>query len=503
MTHHHRKLAAALLLTTAVVAGPLAVDAFYPGVAVAAQSAQSTAVDTLARPGSFAPIVKAVKPAVVTVEVRGPAPADDAQGSNPLEDFMRRMPQGQNGPQAMPMPMPGRPGGGEGEMHGLGSGFIIDPSGIIVTNNHVVENASDIRVTLGDDTELPAKLIGRDPKTDLAVIKVEADHPLPTVAWGDSDKAEIGDWVLAIGDPFGLGESVSAGILSARGRNLHAGPYDDFLQVDAAINRGNSGGPLLDQSGNVIGVNSAILSPNGGNVGLGFAIPSNLAKDVIAQLEKTGTVERGFLGVQIQPVNADIADALSLPSASGALVAEVTPASPAAEAGLRAGDVITEFGGTAIADPHELSRTVAAAKIGEPEKVAILRDGKAETVSVTVGRMPNDDHVAVDQMGSSDNANVRFGMALTDITPEMRDQLRLGTDENGAVIANVAPDGAAAAAGLTPGDVIVAVGKEKVANANQAIDALREAADQGSGKILVLVAHDGHHIYMTLDSKTS
>ena len=511
MTHPRKNLAAVLFLSTAIVSTPFAVGLVRSGSALAATSAETMTRD---HPGSFAQLVKNVQPAVVTVMVtqvrkaaEGWSSMNVPGGESPFGDFFRQFQQNPFG--NAPGGQQGPFGQGQGqapsqELKGIGSGFIIDPSGLIVTNNHVAGDATELRVTLNDGTELPATLVGRDEKTDLAVIKVDAGHPLPAVNWGDSDQAEVGDWVVAIGDPFGIGESVSAGIISARSRDLHSGPYDDYIQIDAAINRGNSGGPLFNEDGQVVGVNSAILSPNGGNIGLGFAIPSNLAKDIVARLEKDGTIERGYLGVQIQPVNGDIAEALGLNGKDGALVADVTPASPAAEAGIKVGDVITSFGDTDVTGPHDLSRIVANAGIGDQEKIALYRDGKETTVTATVGRMPNEQEVAVDNSaGSEDHGQARLGLALTDLTPQIRSELNVAANENGAVVADVKPDSAAAEAGLQRGDIVVAVGSQPVASASEAVTALRKAVDDGKGKVLVLVEHQGHRMYVTLDHKAA
>jgi len=276
--------------------------------------------------------------------------------------------------------------GGAGEARG--SGFIVDADGTIVTNNHVVAGASAVSITLDDGTELPAAIVGRDVRTDLAVLKVTAGHTLPSLLLGDSDAIRPGQWVIAVGNPFGLGGTVTAGIVSARGRDIGAGPYDAFLQIDAAINQGNSGGPLFTQDGRVVGVNTAILSPSGGSIGIGFAIPSSLVKDVVAQLRTAGRVTRGYLGVEAQPLTAAVAPALGLPTGThGVLVAAVAPGSPAAQAGLRPGDVVQLVGGTRVGSPHELARTVAAVTPGRTVEVAILRDGAVRTLAVPVTQL--------------------------------------------------------------------------------------------------------------------
>jgi len=330
---------------------------------------------------SFAPLVKQTAPAVVTIQTSGRAMAQ-----RPMDPQMREFLERFFGRDFMP-PRDGR--GRPVRPMGLGSGFIISGSGIIVTNNHVVDRADQITVILDDGEELEATLIGTDPKTDLAVLRVQPDRRLPTVRWGDSDSVEVGDWAIAIGNPFGLGGSVTAGIVSARGRNIRSGPYDDFLQIDAPINRGNSGGPLFDQQGRVIGVNTAIFSPTGGNVGIGFAIPSNQAREIVAELIETGTVERGWLGVSIQSVTGEIADNLGLDRAEGALIADLADGGPAERDGLRRGDVILSFDGKMIGTLTDLTRAVADTDPGTRARVTIWRDGRTRSVTVRTGKFPS------------------------------------------------------------------------------------------------------------------
>lgn len=333
----------------------------------------------LARPApdSFADMAAQLLPTVVNISTSQTLKAGQrntvlqAPPGSPLEDLLKGM-SGPNQPR---------------KVTSLGSGFIIDPSGLIVTNNHVIEGADQISVNLNDGTTLPAKVVGRDDKTDLALLKINPRRPLPAARFGDSDKARIGDWVIAIGNPFGLGSTVTAGIVSARNRNIDAGPYDEFIQTDAPINRGNSGGPLFDMTGAVVGINSAIYSPTGGSVGIGFAIPSNLARDVIGQLRQTGTVRRGWVGVNIQPVTPDIAQRAGLPGPWGALVTNVTPNGPAARAGIHNGDVVVVFDGKKIPDPRTLSRAAAAAPIGKTVNVEVLRNRQRLYLRLTVQRL--------------------------------------------------------------------------------------------------------------------
>src|SRR5580658_2380399 len=354
---------------------------------------------------SFAPLVKKVMPAVVNISVteRAGTPTGDDQDqdqdqnqdlgpgqgegpqqgfpSSPFDEFLRRFFEQQGQPFRN---MPQR----NLQRVALGSGFIIDPTGYVVTNNHVVANADKVTVIFQDDSKHPAKVIGRDPKTDLALLKIDAPQPLPYVAWGDSGALQVGDWVVAVGNPFGLGGTVSSGIISARGRDIHAGPYDDFLQIDASINRGNSGGPTFNLEGQVIGINTAIYSPNGGSVGIGFAIPSDLAKPVIDQLEANGKVARGWLGVQIQDVTPEIAKGLGLPKAEGALVADVTKDGPAEKIGIKQGDVIIGYDGHDIVKLRDLPLAVAETKIGEKADVKVWRDGHDLTLAPVIASMP-------------------------------------------------------------------------------------------------------------------
>ncbi|HET8727422.1 MAG TPA: Do family serine endopeptidase, partial [Alphaproteobacteria bacterium] len=328
----------------------------------------------------FSELAKAKLPAVVAVtstrdiapDQRIPLP--EFPPGSPFEHFFDQFPF--MTPDDMPPSRPAR---------ALGSGFVIDPEGYVVTNNHVVAEADEIQIILQDDTELPAELVGTDPATDLALLKVETDEPLPALTWGDSDAAEVGDWVIAIGNPFGLGGTVTAGIISARARDINAGPYDDFIQTDAAINQGNSGGPMLNLDGEVIGVNTAIFSQTGGNIGIGFSIPSALAQPIIAEIRETGGVRRGWLGVSIQPVTEEIAEALNLDGTEGALVSGVVEGSPAAAAGIQVGDVIVQFGGREIADPRALQLAVAESRVESAAEVAVLRNGERETLSVEIG----------------------------------------------------------------------------------------------------------------------
>jgi serine protease Do len=497
-----RRHRVAASLGAALIISPFVIS-FAQSASNAVPTTQTPVAGISAPNGSFAPIVAADKPAVVTVTTvmkAQPESADDGMplGNSPFDEYFRQFfgDQGIPAPQAPPQQAP--------RAEALGSGFIVAADGTIVTNNHVVDGASSIKVTLDDGTELPAKLVGRDAKNDLAVLKIKSDKPLPTVKWGDSDRLMTGDQVLAIGNPFGIGTTVTAGIVSARGRDLHSGPFDDFIQIDAPINHGNSGGPLVDVSGNVVGINTAIYSPNGGSVGVGFAIPSDQAEKVVAKLMKGGDIEYGYLGVQIQPVTPDVASAIGLDHPAGALVSQVTDGSPAAKAGIETGDVITGFGGQEIKDPKDLSRAVADVSPGAKETVDVWRKGKAMQISADVGRNADDQKTASNgNEGRSPSAEQglrvpSLGLGLTDLTPDIRDQLNLANNQHGAVVARVNPDKAASAAGLQPGDLIVAVDQTPVKNARQANQAIAEAGKSGKKSVLLLVDRGDAQIFVAV-----
>ncbi|TDQ82380.1 serine protease Do [Dongia mobilis] len=468
------------------------------------------------RPASFADLAQKVAPAVVNISSTHRMDGSGADGmgpdgpgdlpfafppGSPFEEFLRpfleqhRRGFGQDGQR------PVRPRNATS----LGSGFIIDPAGYIVTNNHVIEGASEITVTLNDDTELPAKLIGTDPKTDIALLKVETERKLPSVAWGDSDKARVGDWVMAVGNPFGLGGTVTAGIVSARGRDIQEGPFDDFIQIDAAINRGNSGGPTFDLAGNVVGINTAIYSPSGGSVGIGFAIPSNLARDVVAQLRENGTVERGWLGVEIQQVTPDLAQGLGLDEPRGALVANVDPASPAGQAGIEAGDVILGFDGSAVKELRDLPRLVAAAKPGDKAEILVLRGGREQTLNATIGRMENDAVVASAGPAPESSGGIVvsdvLGARLAPLDDTARQRFGLADDAAGVVVADLADNSPLLEQGIRPGDVIVKVGDRLVSKPAEIAEAALKVRDSAKPVLLMLVNRDGRDRFVAVNLK--
>ncbi|WP_428391124.1 DegQ family serine endoprotease [Lichenicoccus sp.] len=413
-----------------------------------------------------------------------PGPTMPFPPGSPMEkffhDFMNRHGMGgPNDPNAPPR-----------KMQALGSGFIIDASGIIVTNNHVIKGADSITVTLQDNTVLKATLIGHDARTDLAVLQVHADHKLPAVSFGDSDKSRVGDWVLAIGNPFGLSGTVTAGIVSSRGRDIEQGPYDDFIQTDAPINRGNSGGPLFNMAGRVIGINTAIYSPSGGSIGIGFAIPSNDASLVIAQLQKFGHARRGWIGVRIQEVTADIAQSLGLSGAHGALIAGLEPKGPAQKAGLRTGDVIEQLDGKTV-DGRSLPRRVAETPVGEVAQMAIWRDGKTLTLPVTIGKFPEEaGKQASDKPPPPkvlETSIGDLGMKVAAITDALRQKFQLQGSQKGVVITEVNSGGKAASRGLQPGDVIAEVQQSEIDTPAEMQDRIAQARADKRPSVLMLV----------------
>ncbi|HXS38890.1 MAG TPA: DegQ family serine endoprotease [Stellaceae bacterium] len=463
---------------------------------------------------SFAPLVKKVMPAVVNVSaVEGPgAASDESLGQNnpgdqqdqdqdqadpgqdpfqgfppsPFDQFLKRFFDQRGMGQS-------RPGRGVQEI-ALGSGFIIDPAGYVVTNNHVVDHAKKVTVIFQDGTKHPAKIVGRDTKTDLAVLKIDAPKPLPYVSWGDSDASQVGDWVFAVGNPFGLGGSVSPGTIAARGRNINAGPYDDFLQIDASINKGNSGGPTFNLAGQVIGINTAIYSPNGGSVGIGFAIPSDLAKPIVAELREHGKITRGWLGVQVQTVTPALAKSLGLPKDEGALVAQVTPDSPAAKAGFKEGDVIQSFNGHEITKMRDLPIIVAETPTGEAAKVTVWRNGATQQLEPTIAKMPSNPQVA-ESGGASAG-----GLTLSSLTPELRRQLHVPASVHGVVVTAVADDSPFTALGLERGDVIQSINQKPVSTPEEATAAIQAAQQKkgGNQQILMLLNRHGVNEYVAL-----
>lgn len=439
-------------------------------------------------PDGFADLADRLSPAVVNVSTtqtlsaeRGPEMPQFPPGS-PFEEFFKEFFDRHGG---SPIPR---------QATSLGSGFIIDEDGYIVTNNHVIKDADEITVILQDDTALKAEVIGRDAKVDVALLKVDTDKKLPAVDWGDSDKARVGDWVMAIGNPFGLGGTVTAGIISAKTRDINAGPYDSFIQTDAAINRGNSGGPLFDMNGNVIGINTAIYSPSGGSVGIGFATPSNLAKQVIDDLRKYGRTRRGWLGVRIQSVTDEIAESLGLSKAVGALVAKVEPDSPAAAAGIKAGDVVLEFDGRDVTEMRRLPVMVAETEIGTPTKVVVWRNGKKQTLRVTIGELEEEEEQAradsrdEDRIAPGDEKTIgELGLTVAPLNDETRERFNVPDDAEGVIVTDVKAGSSAAEKGMRPGAIIAEVNQAPVASAADIREQVKKAKEADRKSVLLLV----------------
>jgi serine protease Do len=439
-------------------------------------------------PASFSALAKAASPAVVNIAteqvVRGPAgygfgmprggPGGDRD--DPSEFFNRFFGQGRP-----PMTQ---------KMHSLGSGFVIDPKGYILTNFHVVQNASKITVRLTNKKEYPAKVVGQDPKTDLALILIKTDTPLPALPLGDSDKIQVGDWVVAIGNPFGLDHTVTAGIVSAKGRVIGAGPYDDFIQTDASINPGNSGGPLLNLSGEVVGINSAITSEG---QGIGFAIPARLAKEVVEQLKTKGSVERGWLGVMIQTLTPELAKSFKMEGKTGALVADVDPDGPA-KAHLKSGDVITAFNGQAVKESTELPVLVAAAPVGSEAKVTYVREGRTQTVTIKLGRLPEEK--VADQGEEAEEGPAALGLQVQDVTPNLAARLRVKPG-SGVVVTAIDPNGPTYQAGLRTGDVIAEVNRQATPNIGKFKSAA--GAVKSGDTVLFLVKRQGRTLFFTIE----
>ena len=433
-------------------------------------------------PESFADLAEELLPTVVNIAT---SQVVESQRGQEFEEFFKEFFERRGGE---PPPQEQR------RASSLGSGFIIDASGYIVTNNHVIAEADEITVRLHDDTSLQATVVGRDEKTDLALLKVESDKPLPAAKWGKSEKTRIGDWVVAIGNPFGLGGTVTAGIVSARQRDINSGPYDDFIQTDAAINRGNSGGPMFNIDGEIIGVNTAIFSPSGGSVGIGFAIPSSLVKNIIAQLREHGEVRRGWLGVRIQTVTEELAEGLRLESVHGALVASVTEGGPAEAAGIEQGDVVLEFNGRIVPDMRKLPRMVAETPIGEAVEVVVWRKGEKKTFKVDLGELSEEQVALAEEQPDTtiDSGDIPdLGLALGAITPELRERFSLAEKTDGVVITDVDATGSGAEKGLRPGDVIVEVDQEQVKTPAEVADQVKKAKSEGYRVVTLLVFREG------------
>ncbi len=440
---------------------------------------------------SFASLIEELSPTVVNISIsqkvsgnsgfRGLPPG--IPPGTPFEAFFRDFWERGGEGDASPLPPPSR------QVNSLGSGFVIDPDGIIITNNHVIANADEITVNFTDGESLPATLIGRDPRTDLAVIKVKPGKKLAYAKFGDSDKARVGDWVLAVGNPFDLGGTVTAGIISAVNRNINAGPYDSFIQTDAAINRGSSGGPLFNLDGEVIGVNTAIISPSGGSIGIGFAVPASIAVGVIEQLRKYGETRRGWLGVQIQTVSDEIAESLNLSEARGAIVASVESGSPADRAGIEAGDVILQFNGIDVEKMRDLPRIVADTPIGEQVNVIVFRDGEEKILAAVVARLEEGEREVEARNEKKDDskgeAQEILGLKLSALDDNLRQRYGLNEEAKGVVVVGVAPNSPASEKYILPGALITEVGQNPVNSFEDVKAQINKARDEGRRSVLM------------------
>jgi len=480
-----RRLPLALALSIAAAVGFCAPVALAPAASAVAQT----------KPANLADLVDSVAEAVVnisatqTVEDKGSGSASpDLPKGTPFDEMFEEFFRNHG------IPRPPRR-----QSQSLGSGFVIDPSGIVITNNHVVGDANEIMVIFADGRKLKAKVIGKDSKVDVAVLKVESDKPLKSVKFGDSDKVRVGDGVMAVGNPFGLGETVTAGIISARNRNIDSGPYDDFLQTDASINKGNSGGPLFNMQGEVIGINTAILSPSGGSIGIGFATPAATVMPVIAQLEEFHETRRGWLGVRIQPVDDAIADSLGLPSARGALIAGIDDKGPAKPAGLEPEDVIIRFDGKEIKESRELPRLVASMPVGKTVEIVVIRKGKELTKTVTLGRLEDTEKqtqvaTAEEEAQQQSAAQKALGMEFSALSDEGRRSFNIKDNVRGVLVTSVQPGSAAAERGIRPGDVIEEVNHQAVERPGDVAKAIEGAKKEGDKKPALLLLSNGEGV---------
>ncbi|QFU16929.1 Do family serine endopeptidase [Microvirga thermotolerans] len=475
MTHDSRLPA---LLRTGVIGGVLLLLASAAPTPSLAQQA----------PTDFTAIVKQKMPAVVAVTTRQRVEerqqrAQSTPDDQDLPELFRRFFEERSSPER------------QQPRQGLGSGFVISADGYIVTNNHVIEDADDIQVAFGENSPVPAKLVGRDPATDIAVLKIDPQPNMAVTTWGDSDAAEPGSWVIAIGSPFGLGGTVTVGVVSARSRDIRSGPLDDYIQTDAAINRGNSGGPLFNARGEVIGVNTAIFSPVGANIGIGFAVPSRTAQTVAEQLIRIGRVERGYVGLRLQEITPAIAQALGRPDDKGVLVASVEPGGPADKAGIKSGDVITRIGDQPVDSGRDLTRAVAGMKPGTQARLAVVRGGATQEITVAVGQRQDEQASQEGTQQGSDNGGKRLGLALAPIDEATRQ--RLGADTTGVLVQQVQPNSPAAENGIRPGDVIVAANNRDVSRPSDVAEEWTRAQREKK-PILLRVKRDGQYVFVAV-----
>lgn len=494
-------LAAAVALA---LGGGLAVA--LPDSATESRAADSSAVQQIYGPAGFSSLVERVKPAVVNISTKGKAAS-----------MLKSPGGGMNGPE-LPEGSPfgemfkrffdqapdfGGRADSQREYSAAGSGFIISADGYVVTSNHVIEHADQIEVVLDDGTRHPASVRGRDSKTDLAVLKIDVDKALPYVELGSSENAKVGEWVVAVGNPFGLGGTVTAGIISARGRDIQSGPYDSYLQIDAPINRGNSGGPLFDARGQVIGINTAIYSPTGGSVGIGFAVPSAIANDVITQLLADGRVERGWLGVQIQPVTEEVAESFGLPDQHGALVASVVPGSPAARAGMRSGDVIYRMNDALIDEVKDLPRLVASADIGSQVSFEVKRKSEVLRLTAVLQSMPDDELKLASVEETQDADDARLGVYLAELTAESRARYGLSEQSSGVLVVDVEQGSPASNAGIRSGNVIEMIDQSVVHSPADVATGVQEAAQDKRSSVVLLIEQDGNKRFVAVKLATA
>ncbi len=469
----------------------------------------SSSVSARSGPAGFADLAEKLIPTVVNISTSQTlSPREGLEGlpelqfppGSPLEEFFKDFLQKQQG----------KDFSRKQKATALGSGFIVDSSGYIVTNYHVIDGADEITVILQDDTNLTATVVGTDKKTDLALLKVKPKTPLTAVSWGDSNRLRVGDWILAIGNPYGFGGSVTAGIISARARNINSGPYDEYLQTDAPINRGNSGGPMFDMDGNVVGVNTAIISPSGGSIGLAFAIPSSLAKNIVEQLKSHGHIRRGWLGVRIQSVTQEIADSLNMGQARGALVASITPDGPAAKAGIQAGDVIVSFDGKDVSDMHRLPLMVAETDVDKPVDVVVFRKGQNVKLKVKIGELsskesPDEEGGRPDHKAPAPPSGEKvdeLGLTVSPINDALRKRLDIKKGVNGVVVTSMTPESIAGEQGLLVGDVISEAGQQEVKSAKDLIERARQSKKDGKPLLLLINRKDDlQFVAITLDKK--
>ncbi len=482
------------------IAGFAAGQVFLPNSSGTSAIAQIT-TDRPAHQYSFADVVERVSPAVVSVKVKVDQPQSMSldgdsfnRGEVPpqMEEFFKRF----FGERGMPNRRGENPRGPNRRASGQGSGFFISADGFVVTNNHVIDKSTEVEITTNDGKSYPAKVVGTDPRTDVALLKVDGRKDFPWVKFG-ANPPRVGDWVLAVGNPFGLGGTVTAGIVSARGRDIGANVYDDFIQIDAAVNRGNSGGPTFNLAGEVIGVNTAIVSPSGGNVGIAFAIPAENVNRIVTSLKESGSVTRGFIGVNIQPITKEIAESIGLKEEGGALVSDVSADAPAAKAGIKTGDAILAVEGDRLKDARDLSRRIAAKAPNTPVKLTVLRDGKEQTVTVTLGKLPDQQRASVtpqrnERNSSSSTNDTRLGLSLAPAKSVA------GAGNDGVVVTNVSPNGPGADRGFRSGDVIVEVAGKPVSSPNEVRDAFDAARKDSKNVVLLRVKRENNTRFVTL-----